>query len=478
MNLLNIDIRKENPLKSIVKAGKIPVVRVGSDGFKNYRQEAYFLHREIDCIMEEGCFVSLGGIQGTYVSGGHYGQDIHIGWIEPDCMVLGTYFYGSEQSFCMMPAKERFDKALYSYPAFEDSVIGKSYDRDDFDYFTEAIVKEEDIHEAAVISQKDYTVLFQYSNDGFYKIFDKSDIMEQTLFYGTLSDEFVSHMGWKKGVTKDGQKFYKAAEKLDLTILFDNKLYKDLVLQEMFHYYTNGTFMKSDEYFPDLQKAFLDYMQQADPYVRRGETDSYGMLSLVNGLCPSLVRFNEHNLCFHEKYYKKSWEINVYAGYGDEFLEKTKMHLFSDSAEKEIITVENILKNDYLPFLHKFVEEKHLFEKYFGRFFVMEYPQWLIKAEAFCELEKKLGDLGDIFYTYDDRYGQLNICLKDQFSFQYDLALLDGVVETEHDGEILYFNIDCLPEWFDRQWLDQILDVLDFWKAFQESAKTVDDSKI
>ena len=92
--LFKVDIREENPLKTILKNGKIPVVRVNKTGFQNYKQDGYRKSRENlfkdDLILKKGCFVHIGGIRGTYVSGAHYNENINIGYIEPNTEVFST----------------------------------------------------------------------------------------------------------------------------------------------------------------------------------------------------------------------------------------------------------------------------------------------------------------------------------------------------------------------------------------------------
>ncbi len=93
------NIRKENPILTIINAGKIPVVRLGNTGFQNFKQDKYFSNYCSGAYSDKkskenkrGCFVSLLGVQGNYVCGGHYGEAIHIGYLEPDDIVFSTHF--------------------------------------------------------------------------------------------------------------------------------------------------------------------------------------------------------------------------------------------------------------------------------------------------------------------------------------------------------------------------------------------------
>lgn len=95
-----VDIRKENPLLKIVEAGKIPVVRLGNTGFQNFKQDRYFDNYGNGDFSDKkqegnarGCFVSVLGVQGNYVCGGHYGEPVHIGYLEPDDVIFSTHFF-------------------------------------------------------------------------------------------------------------------------------------------------------------------------------------------------------------------------------------------------------------------------------------------------------------------------------------------------------------------------------------------------
>ena len=85
---IKVDILKENPLLTILKNGKVPIVRIAKKGFQNYNQFRFFYEqidwdnnrkdfrkickKSVDDILNgerpsKGCFVQIGGIQGQFI---------------------------------------------------------------------------------------------------------------------------------------------------------------------------------------------------------------------------------------------------------------------------------------------------------------------------------------------------------------------------------------------------------------------------
>lgn len=185
---IKIDMNKENPLITIVKAGKIPVIRRDKNGFKNYDQESYFnakkeeLGVDVTNYPKTGCFCLLGGIFGNWVTGAHYKEPLNIGFIEPDTIVFSTYGYDKDCKWKYVPAKIRHMDAMREFITSYNCGVDTQYDTEDFEVSEEAIVDAKDITKVCTIDYDEYYKFINFGNDTMYSIFQKNNLFHTILY--------------------------------------------------------------------------------------------------------------------------------------------------------------------------------------------------------------------------------------------------------------------------------------------------------
>ncbi len=451
-----VDIKKENPLLTIIKAGKIPVVRLATTGFQNFKQEHYFKHYnggayENKNFTGRGCFVSVLGVQGSYVCGGHWGEKIHIGYLEPDDIVFGTHsFYDNKHYYCYQTAKERFESAKNGYEKYQKGVEKKNWDPDDFDLYSEAIVDSKKIRKVMVIEPEEYQLMLPYCNDGMFKIFNANNIFYHMVWDQTLSDEFVTHMHW---VLKDGHHFfYKETE---IYSLLESSFYKSILMEELVHYYTNGTFIRTSDFYEKLQDAMLDYVQKAKNFY-----PSYDEDAVFRSLRKDCIYLH-----YEENSWRDNYSVSAFSNLNEVTLSIAKSkYSYPKEYDNYKFTEENILSKKHRGCLYHLVELKNIFNECMGEFIKIDFPKWMHILETFKNLEDAIGKW-NISYTYDEKNHEILFDNGD-FKFLYNLILLDGVVEVKEDDETQYYNLDKLPDNFNRFWLDIILETLTIWEYY------------
>lgn len=178
---IKINLDKENPLKTIAKMGKIPVIRRSNDGFHNYDQEEYFDHysaRFKDTTPPKGCFCLLGGIFGHWVTGSHWKESLHIGYVEPDTPVVATYAFDDKLGWRWVTAKERYADAMKTFIHEFNCGINTQYDLEDFELSEEAIIDSKYITHVATIKYEDYYKLIRFSNDNMNTLFEDASLID------------------------------------------------------------------------------------------------------------------------------------------------------------------------------------------------------------------------------------------------------------------------------------------------------------
>lgn len=456
------DIKKENPLLTIVKAGKIPVVRLATTGFQNFIQKNYFTNYRdgeyADTVCEEtrkGCFVSLAGVQGNYVCGAHYGESIHIGYLEPDDIVFSTHVLsGKNGYYCEQTAKERFEYIQETYKIFQKGVKEENWDPDDFDLYSEAIVDSKKVRKVMVIQPNEYHLLLPYCNDGLFRIFDVSNIFYHMVWDRTLSEEFASYMGWR---LDDCHHFYY--NDMEVYSLMENPYYKDSIFKELVYFYATGSFLHEKSYYDGLQSAMCNYCNKF--------WEKYG--SMYYGKESVFRYFDNEKLHFH--YEKDTWKeqytISAFSNNDEVSLSILKSRRYEQKKEYEYFkfTEKNIISQKYRHILYNLIEMKELFDECIGKYIHIENPKWMHVLNTFRKLEQRIGEWG-LVYFYDEVNHELTFNL-DNFNFVYNLVLLDGVVETKVEDENgnCFYNLDNLPLGFNRFWLDIILEILTLWES-------------
>ena len=178
---IKINLDKENPLKTIAKMGKIPVIRRSKDGFHNYDQKEYFDHYSAkfkDTTPPKGCFCLLGGIFGHWVTGSHWKEPLHIGYVEPDTPVMATYAFDDKLGWRWVTAKERYADAMKTFIHDFNCGINTQYDLEDFELSEEAIIDSKYITHVATIKYEDYYKLIRFANDSMNTLFEDVSLID------------------------------------------------------------------------------------------------------------------------------------------------------------------------------------------------------------------------------------------------------------------------------------------------------------
>lgn len=164
----------QNPIYKIYKEGKVPVVRFKDTGFTNFVQDKYFT--DYDGNINEkfknivGCFCVLGGMQDNFILSGIGNVDtLHIGYVEPDTQVFDV----SEGKY--RKAIDMFNEALEAFTKQSESVDKSkeiiSSQFDDFDiFYTQAIVKAEDITKVGEYTKSERFQFMHTVEDGFFRL--------------------------------------------------------------------------------------------------------------------------------------------------------------------------------------------------------------------------------------------------------------------------------------------------------------------
>lgn len=465
---ITVDIKTENPLQTIIKAGKIPVVRLATTGFQNFNQKKYFNHyKEAEFIdkscneTEKGCFVSLAGVQGNYVCGSHYGESIHIGYLEPDDAIFSTrVFRGKKGYYCKQTAKERFDSITEVYDVFQKGVKEDNWDPDDFDLYSEAIVDSCKIRKVMVIQPEEYHLLLPYCNDGLFRIFDTKTIFYHMAWRRTISKEFMSHMGWI-----ENQENIICYKDIKVYNLMENKYYSKVVLEELINFYLHNSFLRTKDFYDGLQDTILNYREKF--------YEKYGKMVYDEDSILRMFDENSLNLYYEKDGWREEYRISASTDKDEVFLTIPKSSKYDRDRKFESLkfTEKNILSQKYRHMLYNLIDMKELFDECMGGHLKIESPKWMQILNAFRKTEQEIGKWG-LVYSYDEENHEI-VFNVDNFNFVYSMILFDGVVETRMEDENgnRFYNLDNLPKFFDRFWLDIILETLKIWESLFFFAK-------
>lgn len=438
--LFKVDLGKENPLKTILDNGKIPCVRFGTTGFQNYKQKGYFERHNFDYNGERGCFVHIGGVHGTYVCGGHFGETLNIGYIEPNEIIFCPYSSNTKKVAYLTTAKERFEEAKANYEE-KDKL---NFDSDDLDLFSEAIVDSKKIKKVCEIPCSQYGLLLKYTDYDDISILNSLDLFHSMITTRCISEEFWNHIDIHFNSTLD-----VIFEVLSFYELLHNKIYKEIILEEFQYWIDTNTFLHTDEFF----KTFNAKLKE--------------MIAKTQKLNLNLVFFNElfdeeWKIDYNLKGFKRKFDRIIVrsngeiTAYNDIYDWKNKKHEYKITE----ITEDNIL--DYRFDLKPFIEIHETINSLFKDYFIMSKPHWYMSLKTFIKMEEEFIDW-NLNYKYDNKYKELTFTT-DSFSFVYNLKLFDGVVEIFNDEENHFYNLENIPNDFSRTWLDIILKLLSKWK--------------
>lgn len=443
---MEINIEKENPLITILKNGKIPVVRISNEGFKNYNQEQYKNSRleasKVTNFPTEGCFVHIGGIQGTYVSGNHFGEAINIGYIEPEEEVFKTYpcSYKRKKRFCYEKARKRFNDVKYGYYEYlkenecKNSEFLRGMALEDFDLLTEAIVDASKVTPVLKLSNTDTRIL-KYCNQDYLRLF-----CVEPVFYNCmkqLDKKLLNHFGTTE-LTES-----------EINLINDNSLYRCLWLEEFHHYSVNKSFKYSSSYvisFKNKLIAFQNYIEE----LKQKYKAIYLELSVrenLNCLFISLDSYIGSYVGLKFEYFNEDIifeKIQKNSKYYDELLRNMASKDYSTCKSPKFISSKvqkEDLYNDNLKPLFYIVAD--IYDEYTELF--REYYD--IKKSPMLELLNKLRILEEALKDYSYKLipedGGKILVQTNNFSLEYSLVLRDGILIIENSEKVFY-NLDDL----------------------------------
>lgn len=466
---IKVDLDKENPLITIVKAGKIPVIRRNKYGFKNYNQDAYFksknesLETPVTDYPETGCFCLLGGIFGNWVTGAHYKEPINIGFIEPETIVFSTYGFNKECQWKYTTAKERHMDAMREFITSYNCGVDTPYDTEDFEVSEEAIVNAKDITRVCTIAYEDYYKFIRFGNDTMYSLFQKDNLFH-TIIYD-LPKQFLM-----KYNVETINEFHKA-------ILKNDDRGKDSYL-EWYSSLQNCILDDLKDYVVNKNKsvahhtiAFANAVRNYPLYVQKENAMAFDLITAylhdtqindeITSLFPELdgrytVRIRSTDRVFSIDFDFDSW----FCSYAKKYKQRTismdyftdtrqlNMHVEEDKTYKDgdyytrkantkyDIDLNDDIRPDFQACILCFVELFNIYMHHFGQFFLIRPFDTYYR---FNEILDKIHELDDDEYVLKwnlsndmSRISYQRICNNDDIqNITYDFGLQDSIIEND-----------------------------------------------
>lgn len=445
---LNIDIRfVENILELIVKNGKIPVIRSSNKGFQNYKQDTYFKRYEKpyeimyttckkkkEAIIkgprpERGCFVFLGGVQGSWVIGAHEYETIHIGYLEPNANVYATYTHknSSLEPFSYVTAKERFED---TYKYFESIKNEPNFNGNDFDIYTEAIVDSKDIRKVAVIENV-MVLLKGLKEKSFFNIVPRDEVVNRIVFNKNCNEDLLEAIGTKEEFEISfANGFSYNCDYFDR--IDSDEAYAELVFETLKEYSLSGNILTLvTDYINDLK-----YLENIFKY-------DYKKLSRVN-----LAKFNpktnklEFGTSLNKRFYIEKDDFFDDFG-GDFFFEKVGddikfFYCKNDKSYKNIeVSKEDLFKDSFRPYLLEFFSYYREYRNILSKYFDIRDCEILSFIEKLVNVEDSLNEWE---HSLDFKNYTYKVSLTNNFKIEYNFVLKDFVIELSNE----FYNLDTL----------------------------------
>lgn len=469
--LFEVDIKKENPLITIIRHGKIPVVQMNNQPFLNkkvehwykiddglceetikWRQKIIKSHREKGLTNITYC--NIGGCLGYDFS--HWLcpiENLNIGYLEPDEIVY------DETSKTYITAERKFKSIKKAWESLikreneEDTVYGKwSCSNEHFADFQEVWCDSKHIKKVITINVEDYLQLLPYVKDKYLSLSCVSDIFH--VVSDKISAPLLSHLDetnldeeWEKKCKRDFEDSepdrnhnHKFEYLWDYIEFYDG--YKRMVLIEFQNYYTGQPFTYEPGHFKKLKENICNFYSYLKNYKAQDERinlnyywfgEQYLNIQLSNNDKIISIRFNQGVL-----------EVYDACHYG--YTEGT-------------FTKEKIFSNNYRHLMYEYLAIFDEFYQTLSKFNNIEYPSILKEL-------KKAKKYEDIFktenyeYRIDDEEWIVDFFGKG-FKLSYDLRLKDAVIEIViGNTKKEYYNIESLPEEYRYVLLDRIIKTL------------------
>ena len=480
-----IDFTKENPLKTILKNGKIPVIRVSDEGFKNYDQTDYAKSREEHLkgkTVPSGCFVHVGGIQARYVSGSHYDEKLNIGFVDPETEIFCTYKASKNNinGFSYNKAKAKFKDVIEGYDETfkKEKGLITSGELEDFDLVSEAIVKAEDVTTVAVVEPKDFYQFVPFINDDYLRILCADLILSYTADGKTMPQAYLEHMG-EQSFYEDLEHYHNDHYGFDphgtrrfayFNDFFEyDQTFKDMALIEFVNCFMQKKFTYPKQRIQSLKKSLLSFNEfKKEKHVWYEK--SVANVDIHNNTQYLSVHFNISS--FHNPY---KWEELSFTIFNDDFriIEKTRNEEYYKQAmalwgtdkkptvpkyNHQILTVKDMYKNKYRYLMYDFLMIYNKYCETFSSFFEIFHLKDFDILNAMLDIEQTFKSQNKD-YKINDVHQEITVIEKD-FILEYNLILQDSII-TIHNSEKTYYNIENVPKEFDKTILMEIIDVIE-----------------
>lgn len=470
--LFEVDITKENPLITIVKHGKIPVVQVKYGvPFQNKKVE-YWHKTDVDSKDEEKhrceaiikrhkekglhniTYCNIGGFHGTHFSHWYILDDIHIGYVEPEELVY------DKTSKTYISAERKFESVKNAWVSLlkreneEDITYGKwSWFNEHYADFQDVWCDSKNIKKVLTIKTDSFLSLLPYVNDGYLSLCCVEDIFH-SMNYEMLDDKYLFHIEehdldiqWDLKRERD----YKLGDCIDRrTHIFDYlwdftefyNEYKRRVLEEFCNFYIGKKFKYPKGYFRRLKdciRYFYSYMKYYEPHNKDIKIDTGSIFSFW---------FSDNYLntdCISYKHISKRIKF-----------EDGRLYVYGGTYHNTDCTTEEIFSNDIRPMVYEFIEIFKVYCRIFSPFFKIECPDILRHMEKYKAIEESLQERNIPYVVNDTEH--IIVFTDEDFSLEYNLILRDAVVEVK-DLERPFYNVDNLPVEHRREKINEIMEV-------------------
>lgn len=467
--LFEVDIAKENPLITIVKHGKIPVIQV-NDGipFQNKKVEYWYkpindkeetIQSSNNLIMkhkEKGLhnitYCNIGGFHGMYFSHWlHSLENINIGYIEPEELVYDK----TSESF--ISAKRKFESVKNAWYSLlkkeneEDIVYGKwSWFNEHYADFQEVWCDSKNIKKVITITPDECISLLPYVDNGYLSLCCVEDIFHE--MDKKLDDKYLSHIeetnlneewilkceresklgDWSDRKTHTFDYFW------DFVEFFDG--YKKKALEEFYNFYSGRDYKYPNGYF----KRLKDSIRYFYSYFKHYKSHNKDIIA-----CNDVGDF-----WFSEQYLRiilsnqfKTSKIILRDG---------QLHLYNGMYVYDHCETEEFFLNNIRPMMYEFLEIFKVYCDVFRPFFSIECPDILRHMEKYKEIEEALQER-NITYVVNDME-HIIVFTNEEFRLEYNLILRDAVVEVK-DLERPFYNVDNLPVKYRSERINEIMEI-------------------
>lgn len=438
---IKVNLNTENPLKTILKNGFIPVVKRSKIGFKNTDVSSIFENNENS--IKEGCRCFIGGING-YCENHWQDSNIYIGFVKKD-----TPVYSLTEKKKYITAQEKFNQNLFTYSLYYSN---RDYDLEEFDYDTLSFVDAKEISNVLVIEPKDFKHLVKYSNDEVLKILTLEEIFKINFYNKQVPMDFFKCVNLDSLTFNDLEHY--------LFYRYDSFLFKN-ILDSYFKYNCEK------EYLIKINlKKYLDDKEEFFDWI-----DAY-----KDSFFKDYKSIKDFSCTFSENYYAIQFKKNVRS-----FLSKTRREReiinYSISISENTFKFSSIIKNKDFYDEFKVLNEKEIFckdsleclfvfleifEKYkqtFYEYYNIYEPVWIERIKNLKNIYDTLKSM-NILFNFNNDLSKLTIVINEEISLEYDFELKDFIVTIKEEQETYYYNIDNIPEEFEIEKF-LILDFLD-----------------